>query len=186
MNRGLFYYSMIPLLLLAALLQSTTVVKLAVRGVKPDVVLLLVLVGTLLYGSKPGIGWAFVGGLALDSFSGGPLGSSSLALMMAATLAGVGHRRLSRFNPLVPLGICALGTLLYGILYVLLINAQTEVAIWLKGQNLLIEAPYELRLPLWSSLQFIIAPAMLYNTALMLFLVPLLNRVPESQDVALG
>jgi rod shape-determining protein MreD len=186
MNRGLFYYSMIPLLLLVALLQSTALAKVAVRGVKPDVVLLLVLVGTLLYGGKPGIGWAFVGGLALDSFSGGPLGSSSLALMMAATVAGLGHRTLSRFNPLVPLGMSALGTLIYGVLYVLLINGQTEAAIWLKGQNLPVEAPYELRLPLWASLQFIIAPAMLYNTALMLFLVPLLNRVPESQDVAVG
>ena len=89
---------------LAALLQSTALTRLAIGGVKPDLVLLLVIVGTLLYGARVGIVWAFVGGLFLDIFSGGPMGSSSLALMAAAAIAGVGHTTLSRFNVLVPLG----------------------------------------------------------------------------------
>jgi hypothetical protein len=34
----------------------------------------------------------------------------------------------------------------------------------------------------WPTLEAIILPTMVYNLALMLLFVPLLNRVPESQD----
>jgi hypothetical protein len=103
MNRGLFYYLMPLLLLFASLLQSTTTNRIQVRGVKPDLVLLLVLVGTLIYGGRSGLLWAFIGGIGLDLFSGGPLGSSSLALIAATLLVGIGHRTLSRYHLLVPL-----------------------------------------------------------------------------------
>jgi hypothetical protein len=44
MNRGVLYYLMIPLLLLLSLLQSTTVARFKLAGVKPDLVLLLIVV----------------------------------------------------------------------------------------------------------------------------------------------
>ena len=90
--------------MLAGLLQSTAAARLEIRGVKPDLVLLLLVLGTLIYGSRSGLVWAFVGGIALDIFSGGPMGASSLALMAAVLVAGLGHRTLSRYNLLVPLG----------------------------------------------------------------------------------
>ena len=117
MRRGTLYYLMVPLMAVAALLQSTAFNRLAIAGVKPDLVLLLVVVGTLLYGPRAGVVWAFIGGLFLDIFSGGPLGSSSLALMAAAVVAGFGHTTMSRFNIFVPLGAMALGTLTYGLVY---------------------------------------------------------------------
>src|SRR5690554_7566761 len=89
---------MIPLILMAGLLQSTAATRVKIYGVKPDLVLILLVVGTLIYGSRSGLVWAFIGGLVLDVFSGGPMGASSLALMAAALVAGVGHRTLSRFN----------------------------------------------------------------------------------------
>ena len=75
---------------LAALVQSTAANRLAIVGVKPDLVLLLILIGTLVYGLQPGLVWAFLGGLMLDIFSGGPMGSSSLALIAAAIGLGMG------------------------------------------------------------------------------------------------
>jgi rod shape-determining protein MreD len=81
---------MIPLIVVASLFQSTAATRIKIYGVKPDLVLLLVIVGTLIYGSRSGLVWAFIGGLLLDVFSGGPMGASSLALMAAVLLAGVG------------------------------------------------------------------------------------------------
>ncbi|GIV77149.1 rod shape-determining protein MreD [Litorilinea aerophila] len=171
MNRGALYYLMIPLLVVAGLFQSSAAPHISIRGIKPDLVLLVVLVGTLLYGHRPGITWAFIGGIILDLFSGGPMGSSSLSLMLAALVAGMGHRTLSRFNLFVPLGACLLGTLVYATAYLSILGL-------LRSFNL---ANYYL--PFWTTLQHVVAPAMLYNATLMLLLLPFLNRVPESQDL---
>jgi rod shape-determining protein MreD len=171
MNRGALYYLMIPLIVLAALFQSTAAARIKVYGVKPDVVLLLVIIGTLIYGSRPGLVWAFVGGLVLDVFSGGPMGASSLALMAAALVAGLGHRTLSRYNLLVPVGAMLVGTVVY---------AGTYLSILAVLQYLRV-AHHDL--PLWPTVQNIVAPALVYNATLMVLLLPLLNRVPESQDL---
>ena len=117
MNHNALYYFMVPFLLLGGLIQSTAGVRLMVLGVKPDIVLMLILVGSVVYGAKIGIVWAFIGGLILDTFSGGPMGSSSLALIGAAFVAGLGHETLSRFNFFVPLSAAILGTLIYDGLY---------------------------------------------------------------------
>lgn len=179
-RRDLFYYGMIPLLFVAALVQSAMLVRVEVGNVRPDLVLLLVIVGTLIFGGARGIVWAFFGGVALDLFSGGPMGSSSLALAAAALVAAPGHHTLSRYNPLVPLGAILLGTLVYGLVYVAVIN----------GLNLLVGLPFlsgvglegmSNPLPFLAMLRDVVLPSMAYNGLIMLALVPLLNRVPESQ-----
>jgi rod shape-determining protein MreD len=162
---------MVPLLLLASLIQSTAATRLQMFGVKPDLVLILVLAGSLLYGSRSGILWAFIGGLGLDLFSSGPLGASCLALMAAALVAGLGHRPLFRFNILVPLSAVALGTIVYATVY-LGILAVLNTAGWFVRD-----------LPFLETMRNIVLPATLYNTAIMLLFVPLLNRMPESLDI---
>lgn len=179
MNRDILYYLMLPLLFIASLLQSTAAARIQVGGVKPDLVLLLVVVGTLIYGSKPGIIWAFFGGIGLDIFSGGPMGGSSLALMVATLVVGLGQRTLSRFNILVPTGAALLATLLYGVSYVALLVGVESAAKFLALPNY---RSIQYNLEFWPTLQYIILPAVFYNTTLMLFLTPLLNRVPERPE----
>lgn len=171
MNRGALYYLMIPLLLFLCLLQSTTVARFKIAGVKPDLVLLMVIIGALVYGARSGVLWAFIAGIGLDIFSGGPLGASSLALMASALVAGLGHRPLSRFHALVPLSAAALGTLVYAGVYQAILS-MLEVA----GVS-------SLRLPVLDTVRDIVLPVTLYNTALMLVALPFLNRLPESQDL---
>ncbi|RIK56196.1 MAG: rod shape-determining protein MreD [Chloroflexi bacterium] len=171
MNRGALYYLMIPLILLAGLLQSTAATRIKINGVKPDLVLILVVVGTLVYGPRLGLLWAFIGGVMLDIFSGGPLGASSLALMAAVLVAGIGHRTLSRFNLLVPIGAMALGTAVYGTAYLALLSVLQYFRV---AQH---------SLPWGLTVQNILVPALVYNTTLMILLLPLLNRVPESQEL---
>ena len=165
--RNVRYYLaivMIPVLGFAALLQSTAVARLKIAGVKPDLVLLALLAWTLIYGGQSGVVLAFVGGIALDIFSGGPMGASSLSLMAASAVTGIGHGTLYRYNPLVPVVVTMVGTVVYsfaylGILFVL-----------------------GLGLPFMSTVTHVIVPSILYNATLMLCATPFLNRVPDNQD----
>jgi rod shape-determining protein MreD len=183
-RRDYFYYGMIPLLFLAALVQSSMLVRIEVGNVKPDLVLILVLVGTLIFGGPRGIVWAFVGGIALDLFSGGPMGSSSLALIAAALVAAPGHHTLSRYNFLVPLGAALLGTLAFGVTYMAVLGAVNVLA-GLPFLSRLGLEEIQASLPFVATFQSVVLPSMAYNGLIMLALTPLLNQVPESHDVGI-
>ena len=171
MNRGALYYMMLPLIAAACLFQATAAARIKIYGVKPDLVLMLVVIGTLVYGPRPGLVWAFFGGLGLDIFSGGPMGGSSLALMAAVLVAGFGHRTLSRFNVFVPLIAIVAGTLVYAGAYlgILAVLQYLDVT--------------HHQVPLLATVQNVVVPAVVYNTTLMVLLIPFLNRIPESQDL---
>jgi rod shape-determining protein MreD len=162
---------MLPLIAAAALFQATAASRIKIYEVKPDLVLLLVIIGALVYGGRAALVWAFFGGLALDIFSGGPMGSSSLALMAAALIAGVGHRPLSRFNVFVPLVAMMAGTVVYSAAYlgILAVLQYLDVT--------------QHQVPLLATVQNVVLPALVYNTMLMVILIPFLNRIPESQDL---
>ncbi|MCX8066459.1 MAG: rod shape-determining protein MreD [Anaerolineae bacterium] len=81
-------YVVLPLLTLAALIQSTALAGISLFGAHPDLVFLLVVGWAFLRGPVEGAVWGFIGGLLLDALSGGPLGGFSLALLAAALLAG--------------------------------------------------------------------------------------------------
>ena len=50
--------------------------------------IVLVMVWAMTRSLEEGLGWGFIGGLLVDLLSGGPLGGTSLALVLAAFLAG--------------------------------------------------------------------------------------------------
>ncbi len=185
MSRTWLYYFIPVLLVLAGLLQSTAATRLEVSNVKPDLVLLVVVIGTLIYGGRAGLGWAFLGGISLDIFSGGPLGSSSLALILVAVIVGIGQRTLSRYNIVVPLLSICIATIVYGATYVSILAVLEGLTRWpaLNSINFDFVRP-DLPSPLWSTLfwptmQLIVLPALFYNLVIVLALVPWLNRVPE-------
>jgi hypothetical protein len=86
-------------------------------------------------------------------------------------VASVGHRPLSRFNIFVPLSAAALGTLAYAAVYLGILAVLNSMQ-WFPRDLSFLEA-----------MRYIVLPATLYNTAIMLLLLPLLNRMPESQDL---
>lgn len=175
-SRGAFYYLLPILLFVAALFQSTITTRLRILGVKPELVLILVVIGSMIYGSKPGVIWAFVGGIFVDLFSGGPMGSSSLALIGAAMLAGLGHTVLSRFNVLVPIGLMVLSTVVYSLIYIGVLNllaALSKIAILQQYPIPGIELPMAL------TMQSVVLPIAFYNGLIILLLTPLLNRVSD-------
>lgn len=165
MNRASLYFVMIPVLGFVAIVHSVVVPRLSISHVRPDVMVVLVVVWALLFGGASALVIGFVAGLWMDVLSGGPMGGSSLALMAVALVTGVGYNRFFRTNLLVPLVSIVLGTLVYSYSY------------------LAILAAVEHRLPLLETTQRLILPALLYNGAIMLLLTPILNRLPERPEV---
>jgi len=94
----------------AALVQVTLLSQVSLLGAQPDLVLLAIVAWGLLRGSAEAMVWAFFGGLLLDLFSGGPLGAMTLALLVAAFVAGRrwGRELGSSFLQLIllALGLC--------------------------------------------------------------------------------
>jgi rod shape-determining protein MreD len=67
-----------------------------IGGVKPNLVLVAVVLVTVLLGFLPGITWAFVAGVAANLLVGDPLGSVPLALLIVAAIVAGGARLLGR------------------------------------------------------------------------------------------
>ena len=63
-----------------------------VSGVKPNLVLVAVVLVTCVAGFVPGIIWAFVAGLTANLLVGEPLGSVPLVLLLVASLVAGGNR----------------------------------------------------------------------------------------------
>ncbi len=71
-----------------ALTQNVVLTRVSILGGRPDLVFLAVVLWALLRGSAEGMVWAFIGGMVLDLFSGGPMGGITLSLLLVAFLAG--------------------------------------------------------------------------------------------------
>jgi rod shape-determining protein MreD len=76
------------LLTLCALVQDVVLTRVSLFGGQPNLVFLAVVSWGLLRGSAEGMIWAFIGGMVLDLFSGGPMGSITLALLLVAFVVG--------------------------------------------------------------------------------------------------
>jgi rod shape-determining protein MreD len=87
----------------AALVEHSLVPYLSVGGVHPHPVLVFGVIWTIAVGIESGLTWAFVGGIALDSFANRPLGVSAFALLLALGGAGVIGRSFIRIRPLAPI-----------------------------------------------------------------------------------
>lgn len=69
---------------------------------KPNLILVAVVLVTVLAGFLPGITWAFVAGLTANLLVGDPLGSVPLVMLLVATLVTGGARVLGRMVWIYP------------------------------------------------------------------------------------
>ncbi len=79
-------YITLPLLTVLALIQDVLLAPVSIMGARPDLVLVAVAVWAFLRGPIEGSLWAFIGGMILDLFSGGPLGGITLGLLVVSFL----------------------------------------------------------------------------------------------------
>lgn len=103
----------IPLLALAAVIQSTVLARFPIFGGQLDLVLLLALNWTLIGEWQGGMVWGLIGGLSLDVLSGGPLGATAVGLLVVTYLAAFSEGRFWRSHVLLPLATALLASVLY-------------------------------------------------------------------------
>ena len=94
--------------LVAALLQGSVVPFIAVAGARPNVVVLAAASWAVAAGAREAVWWAFLGGVAADLLSGGPLGATAFAALIPVAAVGL------QDDPLRPRSIVS-GALLVGI-----------------------------------------------------------------------
>jgi rod shape-determining protein MreD len=139
----------LPLLALAAALQSSLLPQLTGRAV-PGLVFLLVVCWAIETDWQQGVVWAFTGGMMLDLLSSLPVGTSTIPLLvMAYPLGGVGEQVYRLRLPLL-LGVGFFGTLAQQLLMLILIALLGHRVAWIQN---------------FSS---IILPTMFYNVLLIL------------------
>jgi len=163
-------YLVIPLLAVICLLQATVVPRLVIWGIFPDLPLLVVGNWSLLRGSREGLVWGFVAGLMVDLFSGAPFGAATASLMAVGFLAGFGEASVFR-NPFLPPVAIFLATVVYDLLFLLVVQVSGNTVEWLP------------------SLFRVIAPSALLNallTPLVLGVMRMLYSHLKRDEVGLG
>lgn len=100
---------------------------LAVWGVFPDLPLLIVVSWSLQRGAREGAVWGFIAGITIDLFSGAPFGAATLSLTIVGFLSGLGQAAAFRAHVALPLLAMFLATILYDLIFllVILISGQT-------------------------------------------------------------
>ncbi len=149
----------LPLLIAAAVVQSTALSGFHFFGGTVDLILLMTLSWTLVGDWQGGVLWGFLGGVCLDLLSGAPLGASSLGLTLMAYLASLTEGRFWQSHVLLPLATVMLGTAGFHGAYL--------IALFLSGQTVN-----------WNlSLSYVTLPAILLNTLCMLPVYHVLRRL---------
>ena len=75
--------------LVAALLQGSVVPFVTIAGARPNLVVLVAASWAVAAGAREAIWWAFLGGIAMDLLSGGPMGAMALASLLPVAALGL-------------------------------------------------------------------------------------------------
>lgn len=131
MNAG--FFTALWLLPILALFQSSLITHLAIAGVFPTIVLITVVDWGILRGPEEGMLWAFLGGLALDVFSGWPLGTSALAMVAVASVVSLGGGTFIRTHALLPIATIFAATILYYLVALFILASTDRTVDWLQA-----------------------------------------------------
>jgi rod shape-determining protein MreD len=83
-----------------------------IGGVRPNIVLVVVVLVTVLKGFEAGIGWAFVAGLTANLMVREPLGAIPLELLLAAVVVAGGERLFGRLVWVYPVAAVFVASIL--------------------------------------------------------------------------
>jgi rod shape-determining protein MreD len=86
--------------------------EIEIAGVRPNLMLVAVVLVTALLGFGPGIVWAFAGGLTANLISTTPIGSIPLSLLLVSALVAGGDRLFGRLTWLYPILAAFAGSML--------------------------------------------------------------------------
>jgi rod shape-determining protein MreD len=145
-------------ILAAALLQAGLAPYIAIAGVVPNFLLLVVVTLALVEGPAAGASAGFAAGLIFDLLGAGPVGPMVLVLTVTGYMAGLLHENMFAEGWLLPLTVLAIASLASTLAYGLMLD--------LLGAGG----------PFWLTFFTKILPEALYDTALGLLIYPWLAR----------
>ncbi|MDZ4064403.1 MAG: rod shape-determining protein MreD [Coriobacteriia bacterium] len=157
MNRKLI--PTIVAILGAALLQVAIAPYIAIGGVVPNLLLLVVVTLALVEGPRAGASAGFAAGLAFDLLGSGPLGPMALVLTVVGHVTGSLQVNMFAEGWLLPMTVVFFGGLV------------TEVSYGLVLMLLGSGAPF------WATLGHVMLPGAVYNGALALLIYPWLAQL---------
>jgi rod shape-determining protein MreD len=114
---------LLPLLILAVVLQTLALPGLVSTAIRPDLPLVIVLGWASIRGWEQAVVAAVVGGFVGDLISAAPFGVNTVRLALLALLVGIATERLHRTSPAVPVIAAGVGSLLGYLLNVLSLQA---------------------------------------------------------------
>ena len=104
--------------LVAALLQGSVVPFIAVAGARPNLVVLAAASWAVALGPREAVWWAFLGGLAADLLSGGPVGALALASLLPVAALGLAQTQGRTRSVLSGALLIGLASVAAGVIYV--------------------------------------------------------------------
>ena len=135
----------IPLLALAAILQSSVIPQIRIAHGEPDLVFLMVLAYSINANLDRAVIWSFVGGIFQDLLSFAPLGTSVMGMI------------------LMTFGVNSLGRQVYGIGFLTLVALVLVGTLVKQFLALIIISASGMPINLISGFTQVILPTMLYN-----------------------
>lgn len=144
--------------LVATILQAGLAPYLAIGGVVPDFLLLVVVTLALVEGPGAGASAGFAAGLMFDLLGTGPLGPAILVLTVTGYLAGMMHEAMFAEGWLLPLTVLAIAAISAELAYGLVMDLLNAGG------------------PFMATFTHKMLPGALYNVALALLVYPWLAR----------
>ena len=116
MKKALIYISLIFVFIFIYLLQSLFFVNFTIAGVKPNIIIILVLFIGLFIGRSRGIIYGIIYGIFIDLWIGKSIGITSICLAIVGIIGGAFDKNFSKDSRIVILLIGAFCTIVYEIL----------------------------------------------------------------------
>lgn len=138
-------------LVITIIIQSTLIPLISIKGIHPDLLLVIVVSYALLSGKEYGAGLGFFAGLLQDLVSGSIFGINTLSKLATGYMFGLAERKVFKEHVLLPVLATLVATLfngLVGIILLLIFGYKVDIAaavmqniVPLVGYNLIIAVP---------------------------------------------
>lgn len=157
------YLIFIFLTIILLVLEGSLLAPFFVRGITPDVLLIVVVCLSFLWGEKRGFILGIIAGLLQDTFLGPALGFFTLAKMISAYLAGLVSREIYKDQIIGPMLTVFFATILHEIILYMLVSLywETDMGFFMALERIFLFRGF-------------------YHFALTLFLYPLLYRADRA------
>ena len=138
----------LPILALAAVLQSSIIPQFSILGGRPDLVFLWVISWALNAPLEQSLVWAFVGGILQDLMSAAPTGTSVIGLVLIVFALDVLRQQVYRVGLITLMWVALVGTLVQQIVVMIVLS--------LSGFGI----------PFVNNFSYVVLPTVFYNFVL--------------------